>query len=54
MSDEQQESKAVVEESVSASAQNCDSKADATAILVMFTAAVAFCVFYISGWSIDL
>jgi hypothetical protein len=54
MSDEQQESQAVVEESVSASAQNSDSKADAKAILVMFTAAVAFCVFYISGWSIDL
>ena len=54
MSDEQQESQAVVEESVSSSAQNSDSKADATAILVMFTAAVAFCVFYISGWSFDL
>lgn len=54
MSDEQQESQAVVEESVSSSAQNSDSKADAKAILVMFTAAVAFCVFYISGWSFDL
>ncbi len=54
MSDEQQESQAVVEESVSSSEQNSDSKADATAILVMFTAAVAFCVFYISGWSFDL
>jgi|TARA_Y200000002_G_scaffold304764_1_gene260420 hypothetical protein len=56
MSDEQQESQAIVEESVSASAstQSSDSKADAMAILVMFTAAVAFCVFYISGWSFDL
>ena len=34
--------------------QSDDSKADAMAILVMFTAAVAFCVFYISGWSFDL
>ena len=31
-----------------------DSKADAMAILVMFTAALAFCVFFISGWSFDL
>ena len=31
-----------------------DSKADAVAILVIFTAAVAFCIFYISGWSFDL
>ena len=54
MSDEQQESQAVAEESVGASAQNSDARADATAILVMFTAAVAFCVFYISGWSFDL
>jgi hypothetical protein len=56
MSDEQQENQAIVEESVGASAspQGSDSKADAMAILVMFTAAVAFCVFYISGWSIDL
>ena len=56
MSDEQQESQAIVEESVNASAstQSSDSKADAVAILVMFTAAVAFCVFYISGWSFDL
>ena len=34
--------------------QSDDSKADAVAILVMFTAAVAFCVFFISGWSFDL
>ena len=34
--------------------QREDSKADAVAILVIFTAAVAFCVFYISGWSLDL
>lgn len=34
--------------------QSDDSKADAMAILVIFTAAVAFCVFYISGWSFDL
>ena len=34
--------------------QSDDSKADAIAILVMFTAAVAFCIFYISGWSFDL
>ena len=34
--------------------QSDDSKADAMAILVMFTAAVAFCVFFISGWSFDL
>ena len=34
--------------------QSDDSKADAMAILVMFTAAVAFCIFYISGWSFDL
>ena len=31
-----------------------DSNADAVAILVIFTAAVAFCIFYISGWSFDL
>ena len=31
-----------------------DSAADMKAILVVFTAAVAFCVFYISGWSFDL
>ena len=31
-----------------------DSKADAVAIVVIFTAAVAFCIFYISGWSFDL
>ena len=34
--------------------QSDDSKADAVAILVMFTAAVAFCVFFVSGWSFDL
>ena len=34
--------------------QSDDSKADAVAILVIFTAAVAFCVFFISGWSFDL
>jgi hypothetical protein len=34
--------------------QSDDSKADAMAIIVMFTAAVAFCVFFISGWSFDL
>ena len=34
--------------------QREDSKADAVAILVIFTAAVAFCIFYISGWSFDL
>ena len=34
--------------------QREDSKADAVAVLVIFTAAVAFCIFYISGWSFDL
>ena len=34
--------------------QKEDSKADAVAILVIFTAAVAFSIFYISGWSFDL
>lgn len=53
MSDEQQQS---VEENtaVTASAEASDKAADAGAILVMFVAAVAFCVFYISGWSFDL
>lgn len=52
MSDEQQNA---VEESASASVTgNSDSKADAKAIFVIFTAAVLFCVFYISGWSFDL
>jgi hypothetical protein len=54
MSDEQQNA---VEESASATASvtdNSDSKADAKAIFVIFTAAVLFCVFYISGWSFDL
>lgn len=59
MSDEQQ---SVLQESVlkeiaseqSAATENGDSKADATAIIVIFTAAVLFCVFYISGWSFDL
>lgn len=49
MSDEQQ---SPVEESVAP--QNSDNVADMKAILVIFTAAVAFCVFYISGWSFDL
>ena len=55
MSDEQHESQAIVDEkgSAPASTQASDSKADAIAILVIFTAAVAFCVFYISGWSLD-
>jgi hypothetical protein len=52
MSDEQHNA---VEESASASVtDNSDSKADARAIFVIFTAAVLFCVFYISGWSFDL
>ncbi|MEL0048372.1 MAG: hypothetical protein VW867_06980 [Gammaproteobacteria bacterium] len=52
MSDEQQ---SAVEESAAASAVDSgDSKADATAIMVIFSAAVLFCVFYISGWSFDL
>lgn len=52
MSDEQQNA---VEESASASVtDNSDIKADAKAIFVIFTAAVLFCLFYISGWSFDL
>jgi len=52
MSDEQHNA---VEESASASVtDNSYSKADAKAIFVIFTAAVLFCVFYISGWSFDL
>ena len=59
MSDEHQESldgSNSLEKTTDASAtmQSDDSKADAVAILVMFTAAVAFCIFYISGWSFDL
>ena len=59
MSDGHQESQEdldSVKETTDASVkmQSDDSKADAMAILVMFTAAVAFCVFYISGWSFDL
>ena len=64
MSDEQQSvlQESVLQESVlkesaaeqSAAMENSDSKADATAIIVIFTAAVLFCVFYISGWSFDL
>ena len=49
MSDEQQ----VSEESGQVTGAS-DSKADSTAIIVMFTAAVLFCVFYISGWTFDL
>ena len=53
MSDEQQQT--VVETEVaSAASSDSDSAADMKAILVIFTAAVAFCVFYISGWSFDL
>ena len=56
MSDEQQSVADTVEESAAsaATASNSDSLADVTAILVIFTAAVMFCVFYISGWSFDL
>jgi hypothetical protein len=56
MSDEQQSVADTVEESAAntATAPNSDSLADVTAILVIFTAAVMFCVFYISGWSFDL
>ena len=53
---EGQDSPNSLEENTDASVtmQSDDSKADAMAILVMFTAAVAFCVFFISGWSFDL
>ena len=53
MSDEQE---SAVEEVTASSAQGRDSDtvADAKAILVIFIAAVAFCVFYISGWSFDI
>lgn len=54
MSDEQQNA---VEESATVAASatdNGDGRADAKAIFVIFTAAVLFCVFYISGWSFDL
>ncbi len=53
MSDEQQ---VVVEQAATTVSEPVDSdgKADATAIVVIFTAAVLFCVFYISGWSFDL
>ncbi|MDC3124903.1 hypothetical protein OBB00_09390 [Gammaproteobacteria bacterium] len=54
--EEGQEGPNSLEETTDASVtmQRDDSKADAMAILVMFTAAVAFCVFFISGWSFDL
>ena len=53
---EGQDGRNSLEETTDASVamQSDDSKADAIAILVMFTAAVAFCVFFISGWSFDL
>ena len=59
MSDEHQESQDgsnSLEKTTDASVtmQSDDSKADAMAILVIFTAALAFCIFYISGWSFDL
>ena len=56
MSDEQQSMVETVEESGAhtETASNSDSLADVTAILVIFTAAVMFCIFYISGWSFDL
>ena len=59
MSDEHQESQDGSNSSekttdASVTMQSDDSKADAMAILVIFTAAVAFCIFYISGWSFDL
>jgi hypothetical protein len=53
MSDEHQ---AAVDETevASTTSSESDSAADMKAILVVFIAAVAFCVFYISGWSFDL
>jgi hypothetical protein len=53
MSDDQE---SAVEEMTASSAQGQDNDtvADAKAILVIFTAALAFCVFYISGWSFDI
>ena len=53
MSDEHQ---AAVDETevASTTSSESDSAADMKAILVVFPAAVAFCVFYISGWSFDL
>lgn len=53
MSDEHQPAEADNEAAPVASSDS-DSAADMKAILVVFTAAVAFCVFYISGWSFDL
>ena len=53
MSDDQE---SALEEVTASSAQgrDNDTAADAKAILVIFTAALAFCVFYISGWSFDI
>ena len=53
MSDDQE---TAAEEVTASSAQGRDNDtvADAKAILVIFIAAVAFCVFYISGWSFDI
>ena len=53
MSDEHQPAAEETEVAAVKSSDN-DSAADMKAILVVFTAAVAFCVFYISGWSFDL
>ena len=53
MSDEHQPAAEETEVAAVTSSYN-DSAADMKAILVVFTAAVAFCVFYISGWSFDL
>ncbi|NCF43378.1 MAG: hypothetical protein GWP70_00965 [Proteobacteria bacterium] len=52
MSDEQEP--AAQEIGLSVQGQDSDTVADAKAILVIFTAALAFCVFYISGWSFDI
>ena len=53
MSDEHQPAAEETEVAAVTSSDN-DSAADMKAILVVFTAAVAFCVFYISGWSFDI
>ncbi len=53
MSEEHQPAVEEIEDAPAASSDS-DSAADMKAILVVFTAAVAFCVFYISGWSFDL
>ena len=53
MSEEHQPAVEEIEVASPASSDS-DSAADMKAILVVFTAAVAFCVFYISGWSFDL